>query len=82
VESHPGEEDVSLRGSMTLAEVAEVTGVSVEIVIATAGLPPETSPDARVGRTLRDHGSDMDQLRAALASLADGPMEELEREPR
>jgi len=61
----------SLRGSMTFAQVARSTGLSVETVVAAADLPPETSPDARVGRTLRDHESDMEQLRTALAELVE-----------
>ena len=60
---------------MTFAEVAEVAGMSVEIVVAAANLPPETSPDARVGRSLRNHDLDMEQFRTALAALVDAAPE-------
>jgi hypothetical protein len=70
-ETHSDEPLGSLRGSMTFTEVARSTGLSVQTVVAAADLPTETSPDARVGRTLRDHESDMELFRAALAALVD-----------
>jgi hypothetical protein len=53
-----------IRGRNTLREAAEYLGMEVPELLERLGLPPDTEPDQRVGRLLRDHGMSMDDLRA------------------
>lgn len=59
------EESAAVRGSMTLGEIAEARGTSVEELIATLGLPADTSAEERAGPLLRRHGLQMSDLRGA-----------------
>jgi hypothetical protein len=63
VESSDGE---SIRGFMTLEEVASQSGVPVSDILQRLGLPPDTAPSEQVGRLLRTHGLDMSKLRQAV----------------
>lgn len=63
VESSDGE---SIRGFMTLEEVASQSGVPVSDVLKRLGLPSDTAPSEQVGRLLRAHGMDMSKLRQAV----------------
>ncbi|WP_425400961.1 DUF4405 domain-containing protein [Aeoliella sp.] len=56
-------DDLGIRGSMTLAEVEQLSGVPAETVMLQLGLPPEISPDERLGRLGREFLFDMDQVR-------------------
>lgn len=56
-----GEE--TLRGGMTLAEAAEVTGLSVAQIGTALGLPGEVDPAAKLGQSARAQGLDMNQAR-------------------
>ena len=66
---HGSEEDVeasaeeTIRGFMTLAEVASQTGVSASDIVERLGLPSDTVSSEQVGRLLRAHGMDMSKLK-------------------
>lgn len=66
---HSSEEDVessadkTIRGYMTLEEVASKTGVSVSDTIERLDLPSDTVSSDQVGRLLRAHGMDMSKLK-------------------
>ena len=68
VEGDAGE-DHSIRGSMTLAEVSATTGVPVEAILEGLGLPADLSPDERLGQLRREHGFEMEELRALVERL-------------
>jgi hypothetical protein len=55
-----------IRGSMTLTEVAEAANLSVAQVLEELDLPPDVSPNERIGRLLRQHGLEMSDSRNAL----------------
>jgi hypothetical protein len=57
-----------LRGSMTLAEAAAETGVTVEYLRDQLGLDHDALPDERIGPLLRDSGKRMSDLRRLLAT--------------
>jgi hypothetical protein len=52
-----------IRGSMTLAEVAEAANLSVAQVLEELDLPSDVSPDERIGRLLRRYRLQMNDLR-------------------
>lgn len=56
----------SLRGSMTLGEIAAATGVPLDAILEKLNLPPDADPNERAGRFLRQHGLEMTDLRTAL----------------
>jgi hypothetical protein len=59
-------ETESIRGYMTLEEVARNSGVSVSEILERLDLPRDTAPSEQVGRLLRAHGLPMSTLRQAL----------------
>jgi hypothetical protein len=61
--------DARIRGSMTLAQVAQTAGVSVEALRGELDLPADVSPDERLGRLRQDYGFDMSEVRDALRRL-------------
>jgi hypothetical protein len=65
-----GEGGQSIRGSMTLAEVAAAAGVSVDAVITGLNLPPGTPADERLGRLSRQHGFTMEDVRKLVLRLS------------
>jgi Domain of unknown function (DUF4405) len=56
----------SIRGFMTLDEVARQSGVPVSDILERLDLPRDTAPSEQVGRLLRAHGSEMSDLRRAV----------------
>lgn len=56
----------TLRGFMTLEEVASQSGVPISEILRRLALPPDTAPSEQVGRLLRAHGLDMSKLREAV----------------
>jgi hypothetical protein len=59
----------SIRGSMTLDEIARLSGTPVSRIVQTLGLPADTDPNDKAGRLLREHGLQMSDLRQALQQL-------------
>jgi hypothetical protein len=53
----------SIRGSTSLAEVEEATGVPAEHILRELGLPPGTPKDERLGRLRMAHGFSIDDVR-------------------
>jgi hypothetical protein len=56
----------TIRGFMTLEEVARQSGVPVSGILERLDLPRDTEPSEQVGRLLRAHGLDMSDLRQAV----------------
>lgn len=65
-----GSPDSQVRGSMTLLEVAEQTGIEVAELVAASGLPTDTDPSTTL-RDLRDlvPGFELQTVRDAVATL-------------
>lgn len=57
-----------LRGSLTLEEAARIVGIPISQLRDQLELPQDTSPQDRLGRTLRDHGKTMSDFRRLLAT--------------
>ncbi len=57
-----------LRGSMTVAEIAEATNLSVAELLSEVGLPADVAPNERLGRALRQQGLEMSDLRQKLGA--------------
>jgi hypothetical protein len=53
----------SIRGSMSLGEVEEATGVPAEHILRELGLPSSTSKEERLGRLRTTHGFAIDDVR-------------------
>ena len=53
----------SIRGSMTLAEIQQATGVPVDYIIKGLGLPTGVQRDERLGRLKTTHGFAIDDVR-------------------
>jgi hypothetical protein len=62
-----GAADELIRGSMTLAEIASATGVSVATLKSELGLPLETPADERLGRLGRQYGFNVEKVRDIVA---------------
>lgn len=62
-----------IRGSMTLAEVEDATGVTAATLKSELGLPPETVADERLGRLGRQYGFNMDKVRSIVAKQRPQP---------
>jgi hypothetical protein len=62
-DAHSAEE---IRGSMSLLEVEEVTGVPIEYVMSKLGLPANVDKTEQLGRLRRAHGFQMEELREAV----------------
>lgn len=62
-----------IKGSMTLAEVAGVAGISVETLAAELGLDASVSPDARIGPLAREQGFGMSKVREVVAGHTGAP---------
>nr|VFJ87843.1 MAG: protein of unknown function (DUF4405) [Candidatus Kentron sp. H]VFJ89555.1 MAG: protein of unknown function (DUF4405) [Candidatus Kentron sp. H]VFJ96250.1 MAG: protein of unknown function (DUF4405) [Candidatus Kentron sp. H] len=59
-----------IRGSMTLREVEDSSGIPVSDLIRRLGLPPETAPDTRLRELRRTHGLSMNRVRAIVGEGA------------
>lgn len=64
--SHPFE-NFEVRGSMTLLEVEQTTGVPADHIIETLGLPPSLSKDEKLGKLRRIYGFELAAVRKAVA---------------
>ena len=62
VQSKQGSEEW-IRGSMTLREVSEASGIPVDRLRTKLGLPSTISADERLGRLRQQYGFSMDQVR-------------------
>jgi hypothetical protein len=62
-----------IRGSMSLEQIAALSGVSVGYLIEQVGLPDDVSQTARVGPLLRSHELHMNDLRRAVDEAAREP---------
>jgi hypothetical protein len=58
--------DGTIRGSMTLGEVAEVTGIPVQTFKAQLGLPPTVSANDRLGQLMQQYGFRMSHVRRVI----------------
>lgn len=56
----------AIRGSMTLRQVAESTGVPVEHLVKQLGLPSGTDPDERIGRLRKRYDISPDDVRGVV----------------
>lgn len=61
----------ALRGSMTLGEMEQVTGVPVDHVLKQLGLPADIAPDERLGRLSAIHGFGMSDIRRIAREYAE-----------
>lgn len=77
-------ESEQIQGSMTLGDVVDATGITLELLAQQLGLPNDIEPDDRVGRIARDNGISVAEVREAveraLASELE-PRSESTREP-
>lgn len=55
-----------IQGSMTLGDVVELTGVTLEFLAHELGLPEDISTDDRLGRVARDNGLSVAEVRGAV----------------
>jgi hypothetical protein len=60
----------SIRGSMTLEQIAAETGTTVAFLLEELEFPPDTDPGSRAGRLLREHGLQMSDLRRVIERAA------------
>jgi hypothetical protein len=56
----------AIRGSMTLREVTEQTGVPLDYLFGALSLPSGVDPDERIGRLRRQYGTGPDAVRRAV----------------
>jgi hypothetical protein len=59
-------EEIDIRGSMTLLEIEESTGVPGEYIIEILELPESVSKEERLGFLKRKHGFEMNTVREAI----------------
>ncbi|MGR9117265.1 MAG: DUF4405 domain-containing protein [Gammaproteobacteria bacterium] len=64
--SHPFE-NIEIRGSMTLIEVEQATGVPADHIIEKMGLPPSLSKDEKLGKLRRIYGFELAGVRKVVA---------------
>jgi Domain of unknown function (DUF4405) len=62
----PTDDELGIRGRMTLAEISRATEVPLDYLMSELGLPANTPPDAQAGRLLRQVGLEMQDLREAV----------------
>ena len=55
--------ETNIRGSMTLKELQEITGVPIAVILKSLGLPEDTDPESRLGRLRRQYGFRMSDVR-------------------
>jgi len=61
----------SIRGSMTLRQVAESTGVPLEYLVSQLGLPRNVDPDERIGRLRETYDISPDDVRRVVKAYAE-----------
>lgn len=62
-------EDKSIKGSMTLIELQQATGIPYQTLLAELGLPGNTSKDETIGRLGKQNGFDMDSVRNVIQRI-------------
>jgi hypothetical protein len=65
------DDDGLIRGSLTLSEFEQLTGVPVAFLKAELGLPDTISPGERLGRLRRDYGFEMSAVREIVQKYRD-----------
>jgi hypothetical protein len=73
-----------IQGSMTLEQVAEATGVTLEFLVRELGLSSDVQADDRLGRVARDNGLSVAEVREIVEwgmESADEPLTESVAEP-
>lgn len=65
-------EDISIRGSMTLKEVEEATGVPASHIIKELNLPETMSEEERLGPLKRQYGFEINDVREIVKRYKDG----------
>jgi hypothetical protein len=58
-----------IKGSMTLGELEEQTGIPYRSVLMELGISEDIPPDERLGRLSKLHGFDMTQVRETVEKL-------------
>ena len=66
------ETDDSIRGSMTLREVEQTTGVPASYILQELGIPPDLSTDERLGRLARAHQFSVQDVRLIVGKYEEG----------
>ncbi len=61
--------DETIKGSMTLQELTEVTGIPYQEVLKEMGIPVDIPQDERLGRLSKQYGLTMDSMRNTIESL-------------
>ena len=56
-------EDISIRGSMTLKEVEETTGVPIAYLLKALNLPKSIAPEKQLGPLKREYGFEINDVR-------------------
>jgi hypothetical protein len=64
-------EDISIRGSMTLKEVEETTGVPSSHIIKALNLPGTTSVYEQLGPLKKEHGFEINDVREIVKKYKD-----------
>jgi len=64
-------EDTTIRGSMTFAEIEEVTGVPAAYIIESLDLPESISEDERLGPLKREYDFEMSNVREIVREYRD-----------
>ena len=65
-EADSGGHDRSIRGSMTLMELQNETGVPYEHILKKINLPADTPPDQRLGQLKKAYGFSIEDVRKAI----------------
>ncbi len=65
--SHPFE-DIEVRGTMTLLELEQTTGVSADYIIAKLNLPPSVPKNQKLGKLKRQYGFQLTTVRKIIAA--------------
>lgn len=74
-------DDLQIRGSMTLEQVAQSANISVELLRDRLGLPPSVAADTRLGHLRREYGFRMSDVRQAAHAPPANANVEKERTP-
>jgi hypothetical protein len=60
---------LSIRGSMTLQQISEVSGVPIDDIVQALGLPSDVNRHEGAGRVLRRHNLQMSDMRTVVTRL-------------
>ncbi|MCO6042299.1 DUF4405 domain-containing protein [Aeoliella sp. ICT_H6.2] len=66
-------DDMGIRGSMSVAEISQLSGVPAEAFKRELSLPADVSPDERMGRLGREFQFDMDRVREVIKDNSPEP---------